>query len=173
MEHGLSVYQDLVHVPLIIKYPNSREKMVVQDFVSVVDILPTVMEVLGGEVPDECQGRSLTKASLEEKRIVISEEYPKGVAVNWHPRFNKISRAIYSGTFKYINSTSGDRELYDLSQDPNETNNLCNVNNVLLAEFEATLMDWLVSVKEEHESTTKIKLDPDAYDRLKSLGYIK
>jgi arylsulfatase A-like enzyme len=172
-EHGISVYQDLVHIPLIIKYPNSGQKMIVQNFVSVVDILPTVMEVLGDEVPIGCPGRSLTKSSLENEKIVISEEFPKGAAVNWHPRFNKISRAIYSGTFKYISSTSGERELYDLSQDANETNNLSNENDDLALELETMLENWLASVKDEYKSTTKTKMDAETYDRLKSLGYIR
>jgi arylsulfatase A-like enzyme len=173
IEHGISVYQDLVHIPLIIRYPNARHKMVVQDAVSVVDILPTVMEVLGEEIPTGYPGRSLTKIAPGKRPIVISEEFPKGVAVNWHQRFNKTSRAVYSGTFKYISSTSGERELYDLSQDPNETNNLCNENDDLALELETMLENWLASVKDEYKSTTTTKLDPETYDRLKSLGYIR
>ncbi|NIO20031.1 MAG: sulfatase-like hydrolase/transferase, partial [Candidatus Aenigmarchaeota archaeon] len=66
--HGVSVYQDQIHIPLIIKYPNSREKAIVNKLVSLVDLMPTLLTVLDYEIPARNQGQSLKVNRYKEIR---------------------------------------------------------------------------------------------------------
>jgi len=171
IDHGSSVYQDQVYIPLIIKYPRTNEKNVVNQLVSSVDLMPTILDVLGCEIPQGIQGQSLLKLAIGNSRHVISEFYPFSDLVQSHPRFDRVQRAVFSGRFKFIKSTNGTKELYDLHEDPDEKNNLFKPDDKTSRELEARLNQWLEEVKEESGSI--IKLEKEALDRLKSLGYIK
>ena len=171
INHGVSVYQDQIHVPLIIKYPNIRENVVVNETVSLCDLMPTILDVLGFEMPGKVDGESILKLELSKSREVVSESFPEGGMADMHIKFRRIERALFSGPLKFVNSTAGKREVYDLSRDLNEKENLYNGKDSLSKELEARLNQWLKDTKEESSST--IQLGKGAIDRLKSLGYIK
>ena len=90
---------------------------------------------------------------------------------NWHNRFRRTERAIFSWPYKFISSTAGKRELYDLSKDPDEEENLYKKDDGVSKELELKLDQWLKVVKEETGSPAK--LDKGALDRLKALGYVQ
>jgi len=171
INHGVSVYQDQIHVPLIIKYPNIRENVVVNETVSLCDLMPTILDVLGFEMPGKVDGESILKLELSKSREVVSESFPEGGMADMHIKFRRIERALFSGPLKFVNSTAGKREVYDLSRDLNEKENLYNGKDSLSKELEARLNQWLKDTKEESSST--IQLGKGAIERLKSLGYIK
>ena len=173
--HGVSVYQDQVHVPLIIKYPNTRKQRVVNEFVSSIDIMPTILNVLGCDIPKELPGQSLLKYEYGEygkARSVISESFPNAKLTKWFTGFDRVERAIFSGSYKLINSTAGKRELYDLSIDQNEEENLYNsANDHISNELEEMLNQFVKKVHSEADSS--IKVDKDTLEHLKALGYIQ
>jgi arylsulfatase A-like enzyme len=169
--HGLSVYQDQVHVPLIIKYPDSKRKAVVNEYVSLVNLMPTVLDILDYPIPQNIDGTSLRKTE-PPSRLVISESYPDGWMFELHDRFHRVERALYSKSLKYISSTAGKRELYELSRDPNEMIDLYPANNKVAKKLETRLTQWL-NQQGETEETSAVKLDQDTLDRLKSLGYVR
>ena len=169
--HGVSVYQDQVYVPLIIKYPNVNKKIVVNKFVSPIDIMPTILDVLGYEVPEYVQGLSLTKLESWNARTVIAESFPKGPLLTLHPGFNRVERAIFFWPFKFILSTAGKRELYDLSKDPDEKNNLYRPDDETSRRLEMSLNHWLKTVSAETGSPAK--LNKETLDHLKALGYVQ
>lgn len=169
--HGVSVYQDQIHIPLIIKYPNIDKADVVDELVSSIDIMPTILEVLGHDISEDVQGKSLVKIDPWQPREVISESFPYGGWIDWHPRFDRVERAIFSGSYKFISSTDGKKELYDLEKDPNEKKNLYNANDNKSIALETKLVQWLKDVKEESGSAAK--LSKEALGRLKALGYVQ
>jgi arylsulfatase A-like enzyme len=165
------VYQDQVHVPLIIKYPQIGKKTVVNEFVSLVDLMPTILDLVDHEVPAGVQGKSLLKLEHTSEREVVSESFATGSRRNMHPRFRRVERAIFLDPFKFISSTNGKRELYDLSKDPHEQHNLYKPDDPVSQELEAKLDEWVKSIR-PHPSQPA-KLDRETLDRLKSLGYIQ
>ena len=177
IEHGTSVYQDQVHVPLIIKYPLSSRKTVIDKYVSGVDLMPTVLDVLGYEIPGELQGVSLLRPENLDNRTVISESFPDRRKLILNKRFHRIERAIFSDSMKFISDTSGKQELYDLSKDPEEKKNIYRADDSTSEKLKAELNQWLKVVKEElpsqEESASRKKTDKGALDRLKALGYIQ
>jgi arylsulfatase A-like enzyme len=167
LEHAVSVYQDQIHVPLIIKYPGSRQKAVVGENVSIADIMPTVLDVLGYEVPQLIQGRSLLKQQTERQRVIVSESFPD---LDF-PALNRVERAIFKGPFKLISSTAGKREVYDLLKDPNEELNIYSQGNRVVMNLEASLSLWLKTVQKASGSTGE--LDQETLNKLESLGYVQ
>lgn len=172
--HIVSVYQDQIHVPLIIKYPNTNQAATFQDLVSVVDLMPTVLDVLGYPTSGNLHGSSLLKHSSESARPVIAESYQGSYLWNLHPRFHRIERAIFSGPYKFIVSTAGKQEIYDLSEDPNENIDLYETGNQISKKLEAKLNKWIKSAESvTTEPAPASKLDRETINRLKSLGYLK
>jgi hypothetical protein len=88
-----------------------------------------------------------------------------------HERFQRVERAIFAGQHKLISSTAGTQELYELSQDPNEKNNLYSPKAHICKELETKLTLWLEKTGEM--SSSPGQLDQQTIDRLKSLGYAK
>src|SRR5258706_736818 len=76
LDHGTSVYQDQVHVPLLIKFPELRAPAEQNALVSGVDLYPTVMETVGVPVGRYLAGIPLQRASGPLARAVFAELYP-------------------------------------------------------------------------------------------------
>jgi arylsulfatase A-like enzyme len=172
MNHGASVYQDEVHVPLLIKCPRTRTAAVVSDVVSSVDLMPTVLNVAGSPFPANVQGESLLNAA-SPRRDVLSESFPNSIWSNWHPRFRAIRRAVFQGTEKLLTSTTGERELFDIARDPAEARNLYPVEPDVGRDLEAKLERSLHTVAAAPREAPQGSAGKEQVDRLKSLGYIQ
>jgi arylsulfatase A-like enzyme len=169
--HGISVYQDQINVPLIVKYPNMMQGHKVLKFVSSIDIMPTVLDVLGYELTGAIDGQSLLNINQRQKTDIVSESYPSESLLKGYTQFNRIERALISDNYKFIKSTAGKRELYNISNDPDEKNNLFRSKEVISGKLDEKLDKWLSDTVVKHESPTQH--NKYELDRLKALGYIK
>jgi arylsulfatase A-like enzyme len=171
--HALSVYQDVVHVPLLIKYPHGNNKTVVDDPVSLVDLMPTILDALGYAVPANVQGRSLLKREDPGTvRSLISETFVHPFISTLHPRFLRAEQAIFSGSLKLIRSSKGGEELYDLAKDPNELHDLYPSTSTV--SLEAQLKRYLTTVNAfERMGALSTRPGSKSVEQLKSLGYIQ
>jgi arylsulfatase A-like enzyme len=118
--HGVSTYQDQVHVPLLIKYPGVSQARIVTTPVSHIDILPTVLDTLGLPIPAHLQGRSLRNFETDEERSLFSESFPTKPDTDVNPRLNRTERAIRYGSYKLILSDKGKHEFFNIADDPQE-----------------------------------------------------
>jgi arylsulfatase A-like enzyme len=169
IEHAVSVYGDQVHIPMLVKYPNQPQGAVVTAPVSAIDVLPTVLEVAGIAVPDHLQGRSLRQP--DESRLVLSESFPSGLLAGWHPRFNRVERSVVRWPLKFIHSTAGKAELYNLAADPAEARNLFSKEKPAAADLRRLLSAIVASAPAS--SAAPHKIDPRDLERLRSLGYVQ
>jgi arylsulfatase A-like enzyme len=167
--HGLSVYQNQVSVPLIIKYPRQHSARSIEAPVSHVDLLPTILDVLGQPAPAHLQGRSLLGTETGPAPDVISESFAQAKLMQLHPRFKRTERALMSGDRKLVWSTAGKRELYDVAKDPAEQHDLCAAERATCASLQQKLEAWIASIPRTR--TPDRKLDKQSLERLKSLGY--
>jgi arylsulfatase A-like enzyme len=167
--HGLSASQNQVSVPLIIKYPRQRSARTIDTPVSHVDLLPTILEVLGQSAPAHLQGRSLLGAETGTAPDVISESFPQVKLMQLHARFKRMERALISGDRKLVWSTAGKRELYDVAKDPAEQHDLCAAESATCAGLQQKLEAWNASIPRTRAPGRK--LDKQSLERLKSLGY--
>src|SRR5205823_1354846 len=121
-EHGLFVYDEAIHVPLIIKQEsNVGAGRRVSDLVQHVDMVPTILDLVKAPAPDTLRGRSL-KPLLEgtghlRERPVYSEALYARTHFGWSGLI-----AITGARYQYIKAPR--QELYDLTRDPHETENL-------------------------------------------------
>ncbi|MBN8539762.1 MAG: sulfatase [Deltaproteobacteria bacterium] len=151
IDHGHTLYDELVHVPLLIFSPQLKAGRVVKEQVSTIDILPTVLDITGAHPPKELsnllssqmKGRSLASAvrgkSIESKTVYMETDLRNFVHL----------RGIRSASgWKYtMNLNSGTEELYNLNQDPKERTNLSKDNK---AKFQLGLLrgELLKHIKE-------------------------
>ena len=120
-EHGMQVYNTTLHVPLVFVGPrHCRQGARVPEAVSLVDIMPSLLEMLGIAAPKPVSGRSVLKAlqggTLAPRDCYAEAETPYDMN-GWSPL-----QTVISGHWKYIQTTRP--ELYDLRQDPGELTNL-------------------------------------------------
>jgi arylsulfatase A-like enzyme len=118
LEHGIFLYESALHVPLIVRAPKVAPRRI-SALTSLVDIVPTVLELMGAE-PRPADGVSLMPAlsghgALPERAVYAESMYPR--RFGWSPL-----RMLCDGRFKLIDAPRP--ELYDLDVDPFEGHNL-------------------------------------------------
>jgi arylsulfatase A-like enzyme len=118
-EHGIITHNDLynsiVRVPLLIRLPGGRQGgRVVKQPVMLVDIFPTIVDLLGLQSPPPVRGLSLVPAMEGDEAAPHAGR--TRIAEYGQP-------AIYAGSLKLIERENG-AELFDLSRDPEERRNL-------------------------------------------------
>ena len=156
-EHGLSIerrlpYEESVRTPLIMRYPPLAEAgSQIDELVVSVDIAPTVLDAAGVPIGDHVQGRSmvpLLQGAAEEWRgSILIEFYTYENPFPW--LLDMDYRAIRTSRYKYIHwmQHPDENELYDLVEDPYETENLVDdprlagVVSDLRAEMAAAVLD--------------------------------
>ena len=132
ISHKPKLYNELLHIPLIFYSPSLSAGVRIDTTVSLLDLGPTILEILGIRKPNQWIGESLLPLILGNKRsdrLVISE-------VAFPPSGRKVS--IIISPWKYIVTKAGDKdtyELYNLKEDPRELNNLSNKMPKLVKEF--------------------------------------
>lgn len=163
--HGRSLYQDEIHVPLLVKYPHVSVPVAVDKVVSLLDLFPTILEVSGMPPPGRTQGKSLLTRDWSAPYEVLAESFhvtSRGLA---------IQRAIVSGSLKLLVRQNAARELYDLRADPDERGNLFGRQRVDSEALELKLARWTSTIGASLPGA--IAIDPETEERLRSLGYLR
>jgi arylsulfatase A-like enzyme len=165
------VYQNLVSIPLIIKYPRQLDPRRSDELVSQVDFMPTILDLAGIPMPAALQGVSLVAAERDRTRVVYASANGLNRVARVNPKFAGTRHAIFAGSLKLISSTSGPTELYDLNADPGEEHNLYSSGDPRAVELSRRLESWVASMP--HGKVRTKRLDPATRERLKSLGYVQ
>lgn len=182
LDHQYSLYEPLIDVPLIIRYPKrfepGREKRPVMNY----DLFPTLLELASLEPSPTSRGlaRSLLDPDPDRERVAeypsvfedpqnaVRRRYPDFDPTPWARRL----RSLEAGRYKLIWGEDGRHELYDLSLDPAESVNLY----AREAREAQRMMRALDAVVEELGSEngsvgSASALDPEHRKRLELLGY--
>jgi arylsulfatase A-like enzyme/Flp pilus assembly protein TadD len=166
--HGFFIYNATLHVPVIIRLPGNSTPRVVPDLVSLADLMPTVLQALKFDVPSQVQGFNLlplmSAKNAEEARSLYAETYLPRLHFNWSEL-----RAVETDKYHFIDAPKP--ELYDLSKDPGETQNLYAQKAAVSDELRARLTALVSQFTAGPELAQKTGLDPALMERLKSLGY--
>jgi choline-sulfatase len=168
--HGFFIYNSVTHVPFIIRAPFSatRQRRVV-DPVRAVDLMPTVLDLLGAGPPQRVSGTSLVPLMTGARSELALDAYSEAMYPLHHYGWSDL-RSLRAGRYKLIDAPRP--ELYDVDRDPQESTNLFAERQALAERMMAQLRRL-----EERFNTTTAELpasdvDPEARERLAALGYI-
>jgi arylsulfatase A-like enzyme len=190
MGHSLSIYNELVRVPLIIRQPGQQaaDAAVVHDAVSTRRLFQTVLDAAHLASDEEKLLTLLSQPVMPtELDYVFAEAIPPQNVLNLmqkrQPELMRDRacdlprRAVWMGTHKLIEVGDSAIELYDVQEDPQETLNI----SAILPENVEVLQECLQSFAGEmNDYGTLVATrrapgydDPDVQQRLQDLGYLE
>jgi len=139
--HGQTLYDELLRVPLIVRVPGvAASKLDLP--VMLVDVAPTLLAILGAAVPPSMQGRDLSPV-LAGAEVAPAYAYGELLPA---PSWDHAAKMVVSrdGRFKLIYRISDRRwELYDLSTDPTEQNDLYGKGTPIEPELVEEMTRWM------------------------------
>jgi len=183
--HSFALYDQTVHVPLLIRTAGARGASVREDPVHLPDVFSTIVAYAGVEAGDpRIVGSDLLAGPLPEDRPLVAEYYYPKTFLGRFPAnekaaaatapFRRRIRAIRIGADKLVWGSDGRNELYDTRVDPGETDNLIERRPERARALEATL-DGIVTrlARPIHDRMPPLsEMDEETIANLRALGYI-
>jgi arylsulfatase A-like enzyme len=185
-QHTHSLYEEILRVPLIVKWPGRSPKGRVKNLVSLIDIFPTLVEAVGLS-PPTTSAVSLARYTGEgweppDSPLVISE-----AAGWWSADGTPMKISFRTGELKYMAALQGSREeelsfshlckeeLYNLSKDPREQQSLLASSPGDAESFRRQLQDYLEDAERFRANRLgqTVVIDEATKKRLRSLGYVE
>ena len=169
--HGVFAYNTTLHIPLIIYQPRIfPEPKAVRRMVRHIDLMPTVLDIVGIKIPREVQGHSLIPIIRDPEKEKVEDCYFEAMTPylnrDWAPL-----QGVLVDKFKYIDLPIV--ELYDVESDYKEENNLAAQDKSTVEKLNKRLQSL---IKKYSSKTTreakKVKEDPETLEKLRALGYV-
>lgn len=181
--HDFQVYEELIHVPLAVRAPGLAQGVRVETPVSIVDIVPTILERLGQPQPEGLDGHSLLEP-VESRHLFAESTFPDQEKSQW--------RCVIRGPHKWMicvvsdpDKTVKHRRFYQLDSDPGEENPKAFTVTEAARELEALIAadEDIGSLTPIIREGTKIEgpkegsaeaagVDSQTLEMMRSLGYI-
>lgn len=161
-EHGIFLYREAIQVPLLVKLPGgemagTRVKAPAQ----LADLMPTIAEVTGFDVPSGAEGVSLlelARGATPDRRIFSETMYPR-IHLGWSDLVS-----LVDDQWHYIDAPRP--ELFDIASDLAERTNVLEANRRVYAERKAE------ASLHSRELTAPSDIDPEDEEKLRALGYL-
>jgi uncharacterized sulfatase len=148
LSKGAMMYDESARVPFLVRGPNIPAGVTCDQPVSLVDILPTALELAGQPVPELLHGESLVPLLQDPEaghlpRQAVQVQFNRfGIYHDGYGGFYPI-RAAVDGRYKLAINLFDRDELYDLQEDPHELVNL--IDDPAVATERDRLHDWLIA----------------------------
>ncbi len=166
--HGRSQFQEVVRVPLLFAGPSVTGPRKIQTPVSLVDLVPTLLDLVGIEIPGGLDGVSLL-SSIEEGES-IGERFLFGEADHNNVEHD-MTRAVRRRDLKlHYNRVTRAHQLFDLGEDPQEHRDVSGERDGVAQEMLAELRRFM---EVEGAKAPRRVLSPEEIEKLRSLGYIQ
>jgi arylsulfatase A-like enzyme/Flp pilus assembly protein TadD len=163
--HGIFAYEATLRVPLLLHAPGLLPARVVRTPVRHVDVVPTVLDLLGLKAPADLPGRSLLPL-IAGSEDTAPESYLESLSASlnrgWAPLHGVVDRGL-----KYVDLPLP--ELYDLAADPGEKENLAASRPQDLERLRGRLARLRAG---EVAAGDRVQEDESALERLRALGYV-
>jgi arylsulfatase A-like enzyme len=180
--HACSTYDAVLHIPLLIRLPGARlAGMRVPQVVENLDIMPTVLELLGVDLLDSYEGQSMLPLLNSEPSA--ADSFSSSFAEYYRARIGWV-RSIRTKRWRYIYNPEeivprcrpnhgyfelAAEELYDHRVDPKELNNVLASHPEVAAELKRELLGALA---DRDPPPPALRADPEVLQQLKELGYL-
>lgn len=173
VEHSKDLYEEVISVPLIVKYPMQKKSELNETVVASTDIPHLILAQFSGEKWATHLGAFPDAPGNHE---VITEIYYSRPRDLFHPkwghRFDRIRTAIYHWPYKYIFSSDGNHELFNLDNDGGETHNLLEREPEAGERFANKLQDFFAQRVRWEGLVDQEPLSKEEKKRLRALGYV-
>jgi arylsulfatase A-like enzyme len=186
--HGHTLYQELTHCVLVLWNPKIfRTPRRIAEPAQLIDVMPTVLDLLGLKVPDVAQGQSLAPLAFgrpfQRRGLVMSSRFahpgpPSSVSV---PENHTNTLALLDSNWKLIYRDKAKQaginrvELYDRRSDRGDKKNVAALHPKEVEERMAEINRWIAAqtrIRGALGKGEKSALDPHTLEQLRSLGYI-
>jgi arylsulfatase A-like enzyme/Tfp pilus assembly protein PilF len=168
--HGFFIYNSVTHVPFVIRTPFGQPYMRhVADPVRSVDVMPTVLDLVGASQQEGISGVSLVPLMSGKTSELGLDAYSEAMYPLHHYGWSDL-RALRSGRYKVIDAPRP--ELYDVDRDPGELTNLFTERQALGDRMIAQLRTMEERFKKTEAQLPVADVDPEARQRLAALGYV-
>ncbi|OGL47868.1 MAG: hypothetical protein A2161_18610 [Candidatus Schekmanbacteria bacterium RBG_13_48_7] len=162
IKHGGSLYKELINVPLIIRIPGLKGGKKIDRLVEQIDIVPTILEATRIDTKQQFSGTSFY--------CMMTGKGDCGDDQGMAEIPGRNIRTLMRGNSKLIVSPE-EIELYNLSSDPGEKNNIKDQRPEMVDELQAALENLISRLK--INQTEPVPANNKDLEMLKSLGYIK
>lgn len=173
--HGDAYFDGVIHIPFFIKLPG-RSGGEVEALASQVDLLPTVLDLVGAAPPAGIDGASLVPVLEGQAELARHRTLVEG-GVSWHDD-GELRGAMISPPWALLRQdmgcgpgaprTQGPAScLYDLGKDPGQENNVAAENPEVVRE----LMESWAAFTESRAPGQQKELDPAFVEELRRTGY--
>jgi len=174
--HGIFLYDETIHVPLLFKLPHQHTSTSVDANVGLVDVAPSILAALGVPIPTAMQGESLLRLMKPQKslpsegqrevttqRAVYSESGYAQLSFGW-----SMLKSWRAGKYLYIDAP--ERELYNQLSDPGALHNLAPDMKAVADTAAVQMVEF--RRRTVGQSTEKTQLTAEQIESLHALGYI-
>jgi arylsulfatase A-like enzyme len=179
-EHGRNdhsqLYDEVLAVPLLIRPPGLKTQVRRTDVVSTVDLVPTLLDLLGVEPLPYAQGHSLLDVTTSD-RAAYAEWRNYGIlGSKYRPEPGDFLMSVQVDSRKYIYDVLVPQasQLYDLAEDPDESQNLLEAREEDLGRLRSIFAEH---VREELPNgilgVSQVSIDDESREMLRSLGYLE
>lgn len=162
--HRVSLYEELLHIPVILYGNGIARGRVDPTLISLIDIAPTILSAAGLPTTPNMEGRNLlgdlSSPRWQDQRVFA--------------QYTSLRYAIRTPRFKLIQNPNKDRiQLFDLRHDPGENRNIRRRHEDLAASLLAELEEWKRTLPEPiNLEATQANLPPETLEELRALGYV-
>jgi arylsulfatase A-like enzyme len=168
LNHGHTVHEELVHVPLIIKFPNATwEGTRVKELASLIDVLPTLADWLGEDPRPEWQGQSLIP-------LISSDERPReAIYAETLAEFKEITREFRLFVPVRGSDAKPTPRLYDARFDRGEQHDLFELAGDWAVEEAKAVSEVRTQLGDRSLGSDQIQIDAEFAAQLQALGYAR
>ena len=168
VEHGSTLFQELLAVPLIVQYPDRSYGVVENTPASGVDVVPTVLQALQLPIPEELPGHPL-RVPQESSRPRIAQHADTAHSIQYKGWKLIVGRVRGQGDGE---SEEDELQLYDLEADPGETEDIADASPEWVRRLRGMLGEHQQRFRPVGPRPGEEDIDPDVIDDLRRLGYL-
>ncbi len=166
--HGIFLYDSTVRIPWIMVGPGIPAGVRVQQQAREIDVLPTILDLLGSRPSSAVQGTSMVPA-FSGKPVPTTYSYEETLFPKINLGWSEL-RGIHTAHWMYVRAPRP--ELYDLDTDPSELHNIIDAHPKEYRELEQQLRIASRTSSAGTETIVADHMDPQTMEQLKSLGYV-
>lgn len=173
--HATTLYEELLRVPLIFYFPMEKHVQRITKPAGLIDLAPTILSVLDIKPPDSYKGSNLFSESYNASTLIAGGLYGRYAIISGNIKYIRYNRTQFHLTKPNIHTYNTDsiefiEEIYNLSADPYEQNNIITENTELIPVFHELLASATENVRTQQSEENE--LNEETKKRLIELGYL-